>query len=48
MLFLQFFSRFFTQLRSIRGTIQEHEEVLRGVGARLGWALRESGYCKRD
>jgi hypothetical protein len=41
-LFLELFTRFFAELRSIGGTIQQHEEVLGELGVRWILGLRES------
>jgi hypothetical protein len=38
-LFLKLFTRLFAHLRSVGGTIQQHEEVLGGLGVRLGLGL---------
>jgi len=45
-LFLKLFARLFAQVRSIGGTSQQDEEVLGGLGIRLGLGLREGRTCE--
>ena len=48
MLFLKLFTRFFAELGSIGGAIQNHKEVLGELGIRLGLGLHESRVRNRE
>jgi len=47
-LFLKLFTRFFAELGSIGGAIQNHKEVLGELGIRLGLGLHESRVRNRE